>query len=75
MALSMQGEILTQDNYNNLHLLTTVAIAWVIKKFDELCRKATADLELEAYEILASRKSATYTVPTLAEAGVRRTTT
>lgn len=73
LALSVEGGILDQNNYNNLHLLATDARKWVIEKFDKLCEMATGELEKQPHDALAARKRVTVSAPTLDQLGIRRT--
>jgi hypothetical protein len=63
VCLSVVGETLGQENYQNLHLLATRAREWVVAQFDELCNVITRELELRPYEELLAREAITYTVP------------
>ena len=72
LCLSVVGETLEQDNYNNLHLLVQTAKAWVVAEFDVLCAAITKDLEVVSHERLLARESISFRVPTLDDIGKRR---
>ncbi|WP_310463422.1 hypothetical protein [Sphaerotilus sp.] len=63
LCLSVVGETLGQENYQNLHLLATRARDWVVGQFDELCNLITRELEPTLYEELLAMEGITYTVP------------
>jgi len=63
VCLSVVGETLGQENYQNLHLLATRAREWVVAQFDELCNILTRELEPKSYEELLAMEGITYTVP------------
>ncbi len=63
VCLSVVGDTLSQENYNNLHLLITRAQQWVVEQFDQLCNLLTEELERESYETLFARQGITYTAP------------
>jgi len=45
IAFTSTGVTLDQSGYNNLHLATRDALAWIAGKFDSLCDEITVDLE------------------------------
>ena len=63
VCLSVVGETLCQENYQNLHLLATRARDWVVARFDDLCDAITRELEPRPYEELLAMEGITYTVP------------
>jgi hypothetical protein len=63
VCLSVIGDTLNQDNYNNLHLLAARAREWVVRQFDELCDLLTAELEMKSYDALFALEGITYTSP------------
>lgn len=63
VCLSVIGDTLNQENYNNLHLLATRARKWVVTQFDELCNLLTAELEPKSYDELFAVEGITYTWP------------
>lgn len=63
VCLSVIGDTLAQDNYNNLHLLLTKARNWVVAQFDELCNVLTSELEPMPYDELFGMDGINYTVP------------
>ena len=63
VCLSVVGETLGKENYQNLHLLATHARDWVVARFDELCDEITRELEPRPYEELLAMKGITYTAP------------
>ena len=62
-CLSVIGDTLARENYNNLHLLVIKAREWVVDQFDKLCNVLTAELEGEAYDALVERQGITYSRP------------
>jgi len=72
VCLSMIGDTLNQDNYNNLHLLATGARQWVVAQFDGLCELLTADLEPKSYDDLFAVDGVTYTAPGAADVHTSR---
>ena len=63
VCLSVIGDTLSQDNYNNLHLLGTRAPDWVIAQFDELCSLLTSELEPKSNDELLAMDAVTYERP------------
>lgn len=61
VCLSVIGETLCRENYDNLRLLTTNAVEWVTGKFDELADSITHDLESMSYDELFAMEPITYT--------------
>ncbi len=72
VCLSVQSETLSQDNYNNLHLLITKTKAWVYKEFDSQCDIITTALEKEQYKKLFEMKSMDFKTPTVEEITKKR---
>jgi len=72
VCLSIQSETLTQDNYNNLHLLITTTKNWVYKEFDLLCSIITIDLEKEPYDKLCQMKTMDFKVPSIQDITKKR---
>ena len=68
------AETLGQDNYNNLHLLISTALAWVTAQFDELCSLVTKELEAQPYETLFAREGIEYRTPHVQDVGRKRDT-
>jgi hypothetical protein len=64
VCLSLISETLTQENYNNLHLLISQAQTWVLEQSDLICDQLTADLEPQPYETLFAIENMTYSAPT-----------
>ncbi len=63
VCLSVVGDTLGQENYNNLHLLVTRAREWVVARFDELCDVVTSELEPKSHDELFAMDGITYTAP------------
>jgi hypothetical protein len=72
VCLSLVGDTLGQENYQNLHLLATRAREWVIAQFDELCNVITSELEPRDYEELLAMEGITYTAPSPNDVHKRR---
>lgn len=65
VCISATVNSLAQENYNNLHLLITVAMAWAVNEFDALCEILTKELEVKSYDSLLKMQSITYRPPTV----------
>jgi hypothetical protein len=72
LAVKATGVTLDQANFANLELATKQSLEWVIKNFDDLCVKLTAELEKETMEELLKKPNVTLKVPNIAEVGVRK---
>lgn len=72
MCFTAFGNTLDQNNFSNLKLLVQKAQKWVIREFDVLCDRLTAELEKESYECLLAKKEIKYRVPVVDEVGKKR---
>lgn len=72
VCIGVIGETLCQNNYNNLHLLSTRARQWVEAQFDELCALITAELEAKSYNDLLAEDGISYTPPGASDMHTRR---
>lgn len=63
VCLSVIGDTLSQDNYNNLHLLATRAQEWVVAQFDQLRDVLTSELEPKSHDELLAMDAITYKRP------------
>ncbi|MEW8231486.1 MAG: hypothetical protein AB2745_14250 [Candidatus Thiodiazotropha endolucinida] len=72
MCFTAFGSTLEQTNYSNLKLLVQKAQVWVVREFDILCGRLTAELEKQSYECLLARKEIKYRVPVVDDIGRKR---
>jgi hypothetical protein len=61
VCLSVIGETLCRDNYDNLRLLATHAIEWIIREFDELANSISSDMEAQPYDELFAMEAVIHT--------------
>lgn len=72
LCVSIEAEVLGQENYSNLELLIKKALAWVIAQFNQLCDLLTKELETEPYDTLLQRESVTQRIPTVEDMAKKR---
>jgi hypothetical protein len=72
VTLMVAGVTLEQSAYNNLHKLTTDALAYVVHEYNKNANSLTAVLEAMGYQQLVEMPAMSFTMPPATEAGQRR---
>jgi hypothetical protein len=73
VTFEARADIISDENFINLHLLIQDAIKWVMREYDELCNTITSELEKLPYQELLSLPNLEYKKPVALDVARGRT--